>query len=411
MSVNVIDVTPQGTPQVETGKFLSTITQAVQMFGRRAAGEPGSRYDSATGYVGGADVIDQWRRYSDSMMDRAMAERGIEPGPWIWQARADAIQRENRRRVRMGLPQLRQDAVALKGGHGGRIETYNHVHKRIWEEKRQPLNAMRLFPIDTGVPVGARQHTAIRELGTGNAEIHQGGNAIPRVDVGLVDETFETAYVIASVGRNFFEALSTDYAGWRRYEAALRLARRVVDEKINEISWKGAREKKLYGILNYPSLAKQNMAVDFTDTPDPKAVLRALQDLVNTPKIQSGARFKPNRLAVSVRIHAFLHTRKHEINGGTDTTIAEFFLRTNGAGITAIEECQELDGIGPNGEDGILAYRDELDTMGNCIMQPTTVMPVHQSGPLDQITVVWAGTGGFVCGDVGNCILGFARAV
>jgi hypothetical protein len=211
---------------------------------------------------------------------------------------------------------------------------------------------------------------------------------------------------------NYFDALTTDWAGLQEYQRGLRLAIRVVEEAMNRVAWFGHVEANLYGILNYPHVAKMVLSVPFDDTATPEDIAAALTDFVNKPIITSAGVFSPTELVVSPAVHAFLFSRKHSTTGGTDTTIGQFFLatqRASGAGIQSIKMAPELAGAGPGGIDAMLAHRPDLDTEGHVVIQPPTALPVFQSSPLDTTTVVFGATGGMVCPDAGNIIIGFVE--
>lgn len=375
------------------------LAQALRWGGR--APDPSGRYD-AVGLVGGHDVLAGWARHVDGLMLAEIAQ------------------------TRQQLPaHLLAEAArhdSLPGGAGGFPRDFEFIRTTVIEEKRQPLTAMELFPIDGSVPLGARRHTVRRSMGSGEALIHRGGSEFGRARTTYAEESFGVAYVVCSVDVNFFDALTTDWAGLQQYSRDLRLAIRLVEERLNRIAWYGDVGSQLAGVLSHPHLAKQSMAVAFTDAATPEDIATALHDFANTPLITSGGVFSPTELAVSPKIHAFLFSRKHSTTGGTDTSIGEYFLRgqkASGAGIQAIRMAPELSaaamaaslpsGTVPSGYDGILAFRPDLDSMGHVVIQGPTTLPVYQSSPLDQTTVVFGATGGVVMADSGNHILGYAE--
>lgn len=397
--LSYFDVTPNvDRPVVTDRAVLGAVSAALRWGGKHSLSRTPNerdrgRYD-ADDLVGQPELLEAYARHCDSLLLDQVAQDG-----------------------RSLLPQVLDEARrsdALPVGAGGFPRDFEYIRSRIFEEKRQPLTAMSLFPIDTTVPLGAKKHTARRALGSGEAQIHNGkGSEIPRAQTAYAEEQFNTAYVVCAVDVNLFDAFTTDWAGLQQYQRDLRLAIRLVEERLNRIAWLGDVGTQLYGVLNYPHLAKQLISTAFTDASAPEDVAQALHDLVNEPLISSGGTFAPTELAVSPRLHAFLFSRKHSTTGGTDTTIGEYFLKgqaASGSGIQRIVPAPELAGIGPSSRDGILAYRPDMDTLAQVLIQPPTVLPVFQASPLDQTTVVFAATGGMVMPDVGNCILGYATS-
>ena len=185
------------------------------------------------------------------------------------------------------------------------------------------------------------------------------------------------------------------------------MAVRLIEERLNRIIWFGDVGSQLYGAITYPSLAKMVIATPFTDATQPEDVATALGDFVATPLVQSGGVFGANALLVSPAIGEFIATRPTTL--ASNMFISQLFLAGQAGigGVGSIEIAPELAGIGPNGEDGMLAYRKDLDTMAHVLIQQPTALPVYQSGPLDMITVWFAATGGMTAADIGNAILGF----
>lgn len=390
------DVTPGASfdhPVVDSRAVQGAIAEALR-WGRSAglAQAPvAGRYD-AEGLVGTIDLLDAYARHCDSRLLDRMAELNQRPSPQV----LDLARRSD----------------ALPIGAGGFPRDFEFIRTQMFEEKRQPLTSMDLFALDTSVPLGAKKHTARRALGSGEAQIHDGRSSeIPRARTTYAEEQFGVAYVVCAVDVNIFEAFTTDWAGLRQYQLDLRHAYRLVEERLNRIAWFGDVGTQLYGVTNYPSMHVKVLSTAFNDAAVSEDVMTALTDLANAPIIQSGGVFSPTEMAVSPEIHRFLFSRKHSTTGGTDTTIGEYFLngqRASGTGVQRIVMAPELAAVGPAGQDGILCYRKDPETLAQVLIQPPTALPVFQSSPFDQTTVIFAATGGMVAPDVGNCILGWA---
>jgi hypothetical protein len=368
---------------------VNTSLQRALRFAGSAAG-PSKRFDAA-GLIGGEGTIESWARHVDEMV---LQDTGFDPG-----------------RINMdALSHFRSDAAPIVGG--GFPRDFEFVRTQIYEERRAPLTAMQFFPVDRSVPLGARSHTVRRSTGVGEAQIHRPGNEFPRARHTFSDERFGVAYVVCSVDVNFFDALTTDWAGLQAYSRDLRLAYRLVEERLNRIAWGGDAGAGLAGVLNYPGLAKMNLDSAFTDAAVPEDLAAELTDFANLPMITSTGTFNATQMLVSPRLWAFLFSRKHSTQGGTDTTIGKFFLSSQadgGAGIQRIRAAPELQNIGGAGVDGIFVYRDDLDSLGHVLIQEPTALPVYQSSPVEQTTVVFAATGGVVMPEHGNSLLGLVR--
>jgi len=302
------------------------------------------------------------------------------------------------------LPQgsKRRDALTGVGLHQARQLEY--VHQRVLEEKHPTPNGLSMFRISTEVPIGARTHTVRRYLDDGEVAVFRGSaQDVPRVGVSQVEEQFPVRYYVTSIRTNLFESLSSDYAGTGELERKMRTARRLMEAFANRMTWGiGPNQNAgLYGVLNYPWLAKKVSGVLFDGTASVDDVLAELQNAANYPTQASKSTFAPNRCATSTRVRDYLmNTRLGSVN---DTTIGEFFTRNN-AHIDAIEEAWELEGIAGADVDGILFYNDSQDGVSNEIPQGMTPLPAQTFG-FDSITYLWMAHGGVIMRDVGGNLL------
>jgi hypothetical protein len=380
--------------RVPHDSIRATLDRALLEHGLPSGGNRAdARYD-ADGYVGyaGAGVLENWQSRADEALSDELHRRGWTPGPRLldFQARNDA---ENR-------------ADDLGIGSPAFPREFEFIRTRILEEVRQPLTADLYFPADTSVPLGARSHSQRRVLGTGEAQIYRGGSEIPVVGHSYIREQFGVAYVVSSVATNFFTMLTTDFAGLQAYQQDLSMAFRVVNEKMDEIFWYGDPASQIYGILNYPSLQKYVLATSLADTSTPAAVVSQIVDFVNHQMVASVGTFAPNALLVSPKIKAYITSRWTTL--AMSMTIEEAVLKALSGVITRIDVSPRLAGCGPSSTDGLLAYRNEPDSVAQVRIQAPTTMPIFQASPFDQTTVVFGCTGGATSFQTGNCLLGYA---
>lgn len=302
---------------------------------------------------------------------------------------------------------------ALPAGSSTLPRELEFIRARELEEVRAPLNAYSLFPVDRSVPVGAAEHTWRRRVGRGEAVLTRGDTQnYGHARSGRFEEKFPTAFIVCAVRQTLFEMFKTDYAGVDQYRSDLRTAYRLVDELRNSILWSGDTATQLWGALNHPGLMKKAMGVTFGGANPTAAatLLAAMHALVDAPAVYSGEAMQPTTLVVSPKIYR--HISQTRLDSGTDTTILQFFLagQDENNGIRRVRKAQELAGIGPSGEDGLFAYRDEQDAISIIETLPTMTMPVYQASAMSWLTLVLAGTGGTVMANVGENILGFASA-
>lgn len=297
---------------------------------------------------------------------------------------------------------MRMDAFNDGGGlHLPR--QLEHIHSRALEEAKPVPNGLSLFRISNEVPPGARTHTVRRFLEDGEVAVYRGGTDVPRVGVSQVEEEFPVRHYVTSFATNHFEMLSSNFANTSEAERKMRSARRIMESFLNRMIWGiGPNEEHgLFGVLNYPWLAKKIASVLFDGSAAVDDVLTELQDAANFPAQQSKATFSPNRMVTSTRVRDYLmNTRLGSVN---DTTIGEFFARNN-EHINTIEGAWELRDIAGTGVDGILFYNDSEDGITNEMVQGLTPLPIQHFG-FEDITYLYASHGGIIMRDAGNNIL------
>lgn len=382
----VYDVTPSSTGRrTNPERIHSAVRQAVNLIGNRPPID--AHYDSADDLVAGDGAIEAYRADCDRLMLQELRRRKWKPGRRVQQWR-------------------RQDAFGV--GAGGYPQDFEFVRPNLLREARQPLSAELLFPIDNSVPLGARTHTARRLLGAGEAQIYSGGNELPRASNSVIRETFGICYVVCSVEQNFFEALTTDFANLRMYQEDLDLAYRLVDERVNRIYWYGDSGANLYGVLNYPGIAKMTLPTVFADSTDVADEVAALSDFIQIPVITSVGTFYGDTLIVSPKMYARMYSPRFT-NGAPGLTIAQMLLMSLGNRLKSIEVAPELAGVGPNGEDAMIITRREASTMALVQVQATTEMPVLRTTPFDQTTAVFAATGGVTSFEAGNVLIAYVN--
>lgn len=328
--------------------------------------------------------------------------------------RTDALDRyrvdSNAVRMRVMAEQAGVRTDAFNDGGGLHLpRQLEHIHQRVLEEKRPVPNGLSLFRISNEVPVGARTHTVRRFLEDGEAAVYRGGTEVPRVGVSQVEEEFPVRHYVTSFATNHFEMLSSGFANTNEAQRKMRSARRIMESFINRMTWGiGSNDAHgVYGVLNYPWLAKKIASVLFDGSAAVNDVLAELQDAANYPSQQSKSVFMPNRCVTSTRVRDYLmNTRLGSVN---DTTIGEFFTRNN-EHIDRIEGAWELRDIAGAGVDGILFYNDSEDGITNEMVQGLTPLPIQSFG-FEDITYLYASHGGVIMRDAGNNILLLVTAV
>lgn len=304
----------------------------------------------------------------------------------------------------------RNDAAnASQGLHFAR--DLEHMYSEILTEPRPLTNALRLFPIDTSVPRGAKFHTIQRTYGDGEVKVYRGkGQKIPRVGMSAKEETFNVRHYVTSWLCDIFEIAAAGFANLDKQSELLRIARDIMDDFLNWQTWYGDDENGLPGVLNYPWIRKKVIATPFVEGSDSNDIIRELHRLADFPYLSQRQAFKPTVMVLSPRVHSFL--KQTRIGPDTAKTILTQFLENN-AHIERVEEAHELQndddepipGV-PPGLDVILAYRPDRLGITNVVPQPFTTLPTQELG-FELTTYAYMSHGGVIMREVGNNIIGY----
>jgi hypothetical protein len=215
-----------GQPFVHGGDVLAVYSAAAAIYGRPDPETGGLRLDGRS--------FDQYRARRDAATVRQLA-----------------VEHAGRR-------------DALTGQAGAFPRDLEHIYAEVLGEERRPLNAAKLFRVDGRVPLGARTHTVRRRLGQGDVQVYRGGVEIPVVRGSSVEEQFRVIHLVTSVQTDYFELLSDSFAGRNAFADDSRDAVRFLEERANLITFEGDGPSKVWGVLNYPHLAKAVAAVPLT---------------------------------------------------------------------------------------------------------------------------------------------------
>jgi hypothetical protein len=347
-----------------------------------------------TGRLDGDSIYEFHRRCDAEALDTFRSDSSRRLPPWL-----------------DGLTELARADAEQRGDAAVTVfpRELEYMRVRELEVARRKLNALDLFPVDRSVPVGARTHGWTRRTGRGEAVWTRGDTQnYGHAKTGKEEETFPVAYLVCSVRQTYFELLSTDYAGVQQYQKDLRQAYRVIDEKLNDTLWRGNETVGLHGVLSHPHLLTRTLPIRVTGAGavTPQVFVSTLHAAVDLPADVSGDTAGGDTLVVSPRIYRYMSQTMH--SEGTGITVLRFFLDGQGPeGIRRVVKAQELQGIGPNGEDGMFVFRNEQDSVSNIEVMPTMTMPIYQASAMSWLTVVVAGSGGLLMPDVMNNILIF----
>jgi len=304
----------------------------------------------------------------------------------------------------------RRDA-AFDLGDGFHLQNdLKHVHAKVLDEPFTVPSALLLFATDTSVPVGATTHEVRRVGKRGKATIYRRGEPVKLVSVNQKAESFPIRHVVDGFGIDMFSLMSSRFAGSQIYARGLRAAREVVVDTLNEIAWYGNEPAGLKGVLTFPWLAKLTLSTSFDRSVSAAAgaalMLAALNRVASYPHDKSKGAASPNRMCMSPRLRSIVF---ETLMPDTGKSVGKVFLE-NHATIKSIDEAAELQEAGPGSTDGILVWRDSVDSLAVVMPQGFTSLPAQKQG-FEEVVYGYASTGGVTMHNAMNNALAWVTAV
>lgn len=282
-----------------------------------------------------------------------------------------------------------------------------YVYNEVVREERPVLSARRLFEIDRSVPAGAKTHTIRRIQTAGEATWWRGGKRVPFVSMGRDEETFPVRHAVIGLEADFFSLQASDYAGISEWAEKARAAQEVMAEFENAAFWFGDDSVKLYGILNYPWLRRRLISTTFgavTTDAAFQTVLDALNDMVNEVVDQNPGAAYSLDMTVSPGMIRYMGQTRHPTS---QRTLRELFEA--GQPNLTLREAPELQGAGPNGEDGFLITPKGSNAPKLVVPTEFSMMPVQISDyGMSRSQIGWMSIGGAVMRGVLRSVLVWA---
>lgn len=255
------------------------------------------------------------------------------------------------------------------------------IRARVLEVSKAPMNAFRIFPVQTEVAPGAA--TAIQRIydSTGMAKVIANyADDLPRADAVGKEVVSKVVTVGDSYGYNTMEIEHAQFAGVNLSMYKAQAARRAVDLKINQMAWFGDSEQGVTGFIDNPNLTAVTLAADgtgsstkFTDkTPD--QIIRDITKLITAINVATNNVENPNMVLLPTE--AFDHIVMTPRSQYSDLTILEFLRRSHPD--VRFEKVGELDGAGTAGADLMIAGRFDPDVVRLEIPERFRQLPVEK---------------------------------
>lgn len=328
--------------------------------------------------------------------------------------------------VRMSAGLNTDDNNALKARHAGLLSMAgiradaidpsmltNTVGK--WYAQDQGLaDAYILFGQDAGKP-GEAVFWESKYGAIGRARI---GNRPGVISVETEQIEGRSVYVSAEAPINMMDAQTASVAGLTLVDKSLSLAIAELKLACSDLFWHGDAANKVNGItgstatvngITYAGRSHPNLPVIQSGLTDMTASFAAsfgeLVDVIRYSSEAYSTNLEPDSVVMSPLLMTVLMRTRDAAGSGERLMDA---LRASFPGIRQWKTSQALSRTGPNGYNGLLAYRS--GALGLCMresMLPTVLPSYTQAGGVTTSTPVVAQVGGAVMGEMPAHVLGW----
>lgn len=253
---------------------------------------------------------------------------------------------------------------------------------RTFEVEYADIKYAQVLPISSEVGPGADSYTYRVFDKTGSMKVIQDkASDLPRADVLRKEVTFPVRSLGASFAYTVQETRAASMVpGLQLEQRRANAVRRAYEEKVQEIGFFGDRPSGMPGFFNN-QFVDRTIASKWFTTPGitPDEMLQLLNQGPTNIVNNSNMRETPDTILLPYTAYKVISTTpRSEVS---DTTVMEFFLRTNPY-ITAIEPINELDRTKSSGhleKDRMVIYTRNPDKLQLHIAQPLEFFPPVRS--------------------------------
>lgn len=267
------------------------------------------------------------------------------------------------------------------------------IEPTVYQMRYQEIQYPTLIPVDTSAPEWINSVTYFSMDGVGQAQWFSGkAHDMPNVD--LSREKFETGVHMAGIGYGYdLEELGkAQLLGMNLTNDKANLARRVSEEKIDQVAFTGDTAKGFTGLVNASTPTATSAPADGTGSSrafadkTPDLILRDINgQLTGIFTGTLGAEIA-DTLLLPYSVLLDLSTRR--IDSVNQTTILEWiernniYTRTTGQPLTIRGVFGYLDTAGTSSSKRMVAYRRSPDVLKLHVPMPFRFFPAWQTGPM-----------------------------
>ena len=273
----------------------------------------------------------------------------------------------------------RLDAPTIGAAHR-QLELIEPIKKA--KRREYPAADGRLVPIDVKNAPWVKFITYTLVEGVGSMQL-RGAKTTNMPEIEFLSEEFTNKAVDYDGGYRLTEdeVIAAAKTGMSFQDTKIALAQDSYLQHFNQLLLFGDPVAGLPGLFNHPSwmgsIAPFPLDIN-TTLKQATSVLNLGGDVINSRTYGS---IRPDTICVADRIARLLGSQLTMSDINTSPFLP-WFLKTNPS-IRYVEPLFELEGIGPNGEDGIFYYKRSPDILQACLVRPLTWKPLYATSPVE----------------------------
>lgn len=267
------------------------------------------------------------------------------------------------------------------------------IEPTVYQIRYQDIQYASLIPVDTSAPEWISSVTYMSMDGVGRAEWFSGkAHDVPNVD--LSREKFETTVSMAAIGYGYDleEIGKAQLLGMNLNADKATLARRVAEEKVDQVAFTGDTAKGLTGLVNASTPTATTAPADGTGSATtfasktPDLVLRDINGQLTGIFTGTLGAEMADTILMPYSVLLDLSTRR--IDAVNQTTILEWiernniYTRTTGQALTIRGLFGYLDTAGASSTKRMVAYRRSPEVLKMHMPMPFRFWPAWQTGPM-----------------------------
>lgn len=267
------------------------------------------------------------------------------------------------------------------------------VEPTVYAMKYQEIQYSTLIPVDTSAPEWINSVTYFSMDGVGRAEWFSGkAHDMPNVD--LSREKFETGVHMAGIGYGYdLEELGkAQLLGMNLTNDKALLARRVSEEKIEQVAFQGDTQKGFSGLINNANVTATSAPADgasssraFADK-TPAQVLRDVNTvLIGVYTDTVGTELADTLLLPAASLAELGSRTMSDLNSQTVLEyirLNNIYTQTTGQPLTIRGVFGFLNTAGTSSSRRMVAYRRSPEVLKMHMPMPFRFLPAYQTGPM-----------------------------